>query len=144
MTTPKEVLGLVKGLADVVHTQQKAQKETLDESNKQINNFANSVKIITKTKQHGPFGLKLPQINLPKYHGRPEEDLERFIEQLRSTLESSNTYWRYWVTYLKQQVPEDLRAYDAIVLAEKIIPYWCPIRRKQLTLFFEMLWKIHF
>ena len=116
MTTPEEVLGLVKGLADVVYTQQKAQHDALDESNKQINNLANSVKIIAETKQHGPFGLKLPQLNLPKYHGRPEEDLERFIEQFRSTLESSNTHWRY---YLKQQVAEELRAYDAIVLAEK-------------------------
>ena len=35
---------------------------------------------------------------------------------MRSTLESSNTHWCY---YLKQQVAEDLRAYDAIVLAEK-------------------------
>ena len=67
MTTPEEVFGLVKGLADVVHAQQKAQKEALDESNKQINNLANSVKITAETKQHGLFGLKLPRINLPKY-----------------------------------------------------------------------------
>ena len=53
MTTPEDVFGLVKGLADVVHAQQKAQKEALEESNKQINNLANSVKIIAKTKQYG-------------------------------------------------------------------------------------------
>ena len=85
MTTPKKDPKLVKDLVDVVQAQQKAQKEALEESSKQINNLANSVKIIAETKQHGPFGLKLPQINLPKYHGRLEEDLERFVEQLRST-----------------------------------------------------------
>ena len=59
MTTPEEVLGLVKGLAGVVHVQQKAQKEALEESKKQINNLANSVKITAETKQHGSSGLNL-------------------------------------------------------------------------------------
>ena len=34
-------------------------------------------------------------------------------------MEPSNTHSCYWVTYLKQQVAEDLRAYEAVVLAEK-------------------------
>ena len=76
----------------MVQVEHKAQKEDLEESNKQIINLANSVKITDKTKQQGSFGLRLPQINLLKYHGRPEEDLEQFVEQLRSTLESSHTH----------------------------------------------------
>ena len=47
------------------------------------------------------------------------ENLDRFIEQIISILQSSGVLPRFWVTYLKQQTQKDARAYDALIEAEK-------------------------
>ena len=48
-----------------------------------------------------------------------KENLDRFIKQLTSLLQSSGVSPRFWVTYLKQQTQKDARAYDALIEAEK-------------------------
>ena len=56
--------------------------------------------------------LKLPQVVLPRYTGKPEEQLDRFLDQLTTLLKSSGVPPKHWTTYLKQQVQQDVRAYD--------------------------------
>ena len=46
--------------------------------------------------------------------------MDRFIEQITSLLQSSGVSPRFWVTYLKQQTQKDVRAYYALIEAEKI------------------------
>ena len=58
-------------------------------------------------------------MNLPSFIGEPKEDLERFLQQLTTLLISSCVPSRHYVTYLKQQIQKDARAYDAISQAEE-------------------------
>ena len=58
-------------------------------------------------------------MNLPSFQGKPQEDLENFLEQLTNF---PNVLWcssRYLVAYLKQQVQADSRAYDTVRKAEE-------------------------
>ena len=63
--------------------------------------------------------LKLPQVVLPRYTGKPEEQLDRFLDQLTTLLKSSSVPPEQWTTNLKQQVQQDVRAYDSVVFAEE-------------------------
>ena len=66
-----------------------------------------------------PQTLRLPQVNLPYFTGKPNEDPERFLEQLTNLPLLPGVPSRYFVTYLKQQVQSDCRAYDTIRQAEE-------------------------
>ncbi|KAF4684585.1 hypothetical protein FOZ63_029774 [Perkinsus olseni] len=61
-------------------------------------------------------GLRLPNIVLPHY--RSTDDLDDFLHQLRSILETTETPSKHWVALLKQQVMQDKRAFDLVRLAE--------------------------
>ena len=63
--------------------------------------------------------LRLPQVTLPVYKGRPNENLNRFTNTLASLLKSSGVPSRHWTTYLKQQVQDGSRAYDIVDRAEQ-------------------------
>ena len=54
---------------------------------------------------------------MPAFTGK--QDLDRFIKQLTSLLQSSGVSPRFWVTYLKQQTQKDAPAYDVLIEAEK-------------------------
>ena len=66
-----------------------------------------------------PQPLRLPQVNLPSFTGEQIDDLERFLQQLTTLLISSGVPSRHYVTYLKQQIQKDARAYDAVSQAEE-------------------------
>ncbi|KAF4662693.1 hypothetical protein FOL47_006094, partial [Perkinsus chesapeaki] len=63
-----------------------------------------------------PASLRLPNIVLPLY--RSTDDLDDFLHQLRSILETTETSTKHWVALLKQQVMQDKRAFDLVRLAE--------------------------
>ena len=54
-----------------------------------------------------------------RYTGKPEEQLDRFLDQLTILLKSSGVPPKHWTTYLKQQVQQDVRANDSVVFAEE-------------------------
>ena len=56
---------------------------------------------------------------LPRYTGKPDEQFDRFLDQLTTLLKSSGVPAKHWTNYLKQQVQQDLRAYDSVVFAEQ-------------------------
>ena len=62
-------------------------------------------------------GLHLQHITLPVFMGK--ENLDRFLEQITSLLQSSGVAPKYWTTYFKQQVHRDARVYNALIEAEK-------------------------
>ena len=129
MATVEELTGLLKGLADVVKSQQQANATALQRTTEQLQNFSSTVETLSKTiitpqttptqsSNDSPAGLRLPNITLPIYTGI--ENLDRFIDQITSLLQSSGVAPRYHVTYLKQQTQKDARAYDALCEAEKL------------------------
>ena len=126
MATVEELSGVVQGLAQVVKEQITQNKLAQGATDKQIQNLTSAVSELTQSSHSGsthsterPQTLRLPQVNLPSFTGRPNEDLERFLEQLTNLLLSSGVPSHYFVTYLKQQVQSDSRAYDTIRQAEE-------------------------
>ncbi|CAB4010120.1 retrovirus poly [Paramuricea clavata] len=98
MATVEELTGIVKGLANVGKSQLLANQHDAQEANRQ------HIEALTKTvadlATNFPSSshvdtLKLPQVVLPRYTAK------------------------HWTTYLKQQVQQDLRAYDSVVFAEE-------------------------
>ena len=129
MATVEELTGLLKSLADVVKSQQQANATALQQTTEQLQNLSSAVETLSKTiitpqttqrqsSNDSPAGLRLPNITLPIYTGK--ENLDRFIDQITSLLQSSGVAPRYHVTYLKQQTQKDARAYDALCEAEKL------------------------
>ena len=127
MATVEELTGLLKGLADVVKSQQQTNSTALQQTTEQLQNLSSTVEALSKTmtphttltqsSNASPAGLRLPNITLPVFTRK--ENLDRFIEQLTSLLHSSGVSPRFWVTYLKQQTQKDARAYDTLIEAEK-------------------------
>ncbi|KAF4752614.1 hypothetical protein FOZ63_012634 [Perkinsus olseni] len=68
------------------------------------------------TNHSSSLGLRLPNIVLPVFHST--DDLDDFLIQLRSLLETTGTPPKHWVALLKQQVINDRRSFDLIRLAE--------------------------
>ena len=60
----------------------------------------------------------LPQVQLPKFEGKISDDLDGFIEHFNSLIKSSSVSSCFWVTFLKQQVQTDQRAFDIVAKAE--------------------------
>ena len=110
-----EVVGIIKGLADVVKEQQAASKDTFSTTQQQIQDLSAAVQALSDTVATSGASnstLRLPQLTLPEFTGR--EDLNRFAEQLTNVLASSGVSAKFWFTYLKQQCRKDARAFDII------------------------------
>ena len=117
-SSPEELLGMIKGLADVVKSSHDAQKTQQEE----IRALADSMKdLATSTAKttSAPPGLRLPPVNLPVFKGDPQDKLERFLENFVSIISTSNISPQYYVPYLKQQCQYDIRSFDIITHAEK-------------------------
>ena len=95
MATVEELTGLLKGLADVVKSQQQANATALQQTTEQLQNLSSTVETLSKTiitpqstptqsSNDSPAGLRLPNITLPIYTGK--ENLDRFIDQITSLL----------------------------------------------------------
>ena len=126
MVTVEELSGVVQGLAQVVKEQITQNKLAQGATDKQIQDLTSAVSELTQSSHSGsthsterPQTLRLPQVDLPSFTGKPNEDLERFLEQLTNLLLSFGVPSRYFVTYLKQQVQSDSRPYDTIRQAEE-------------------------
>ena len=125
MATIEELTGIVKGLADVVKSQLSSQHEAQEANRQHIDALA---KTVSEMASHSASSsnvdtLKLPQVVLPLYTDKPEEQLDRFLDQLTTLLKSSGVPPKHWTTYLKQQVQQDVRAYDSVVFAEEECKY---------------------
>ena len=110
-----EVVGIIKGLADVVKEQQAASKDTFSTTQQQIQDLSAAVQALSDTVATSSASnstLRLPQLTLPEFTGR--EDLNRFAEQLTNVLASSGVSAKFWFTYLTQQCRKDARAFDII------------------------------
>ena len=121
MSVADEAAGLIKGLAEVVKSQQHVQQTALQQTIDQLQTLSNTVASLTQklpsssAVSHSPT-LRLPNLVLPIYTGR--EHLDRFLTQLESILKASGVPTRYLLTYLKQQTQQDSRAFEAICEAE--------------------------
>ena len=121
MATVEELTGIVKGLADVVKSQLTSQHEAHEANRQNIEALAKTVAELAtnSTSSSSVDTLKLPQVVLHRYTGKPDEHLDRFLDQLTTLLKSSGVPPKHWTTYLKQQVQQDVRAYDSVVFAEE-------------------------
>ena len=112
----EELLGLIKGLAEVVKDQQTASKDTASNTQQQIHDLSSAVQTLSETvrlkETTSATSLRLPQLSLPEFTGH--ENLDRFAEQLTHVLLSSGVSPKFWVTYLKQQCQKDARAFDIV------------------------------
>ena len=121
MSVADEAAGLIKGLAEVVKSQQHVQQTALQQTNDQLQTLSNTVASVTQklssssAVSHSP-SLRLPNLVLPIYTGC--EHLDRFLTQLESILKASGIFTQYWLTCLKQETQKDSRAFDTIREAE--------------------------
>ena len=60
--------------------------------------------------------MRLPNLTFPEYTGK--QNLDRFLTQMKSVLQSSGVPVKFYLTFLKQQCQKDFRAYDALLAAE--------------------------
>ena len=101
MSVADEAAGLIKGLAEVVKSQQHVQQTALQQTNDQLQTLLNTVASLTQklpslsAVSHSP-SLRLPNLVLPIYTGR--EHLDRFLTQLESILKASGVPTQYWLT----------------------------------------------
>ena len=116
-----ELSGIIKGLTEVVKQQATNQNTTskhIDDLAKQIKDVSEGSTPHQPNPGHGQQSLRLPQVQLLKFEGKISDDLDRFIEQFNSLIKSSSVSSRFWVTFLKQQVQTDQRAFDIVAKAE--------------------------
>ena len=121
MATIEELSGIVKGLADVVKSQLTNQHDAQEANRQHVEALAKTVADLATNSPSSSHvdTLKLPQVVLPRYTGKPDEQLDRFPDQLTTLLKYSGVPAKHWTIYLKQQVQQDLRAYDSVVFAEE-------------------------
>ena len=99
-----EVVGVIKGLADVVKDQKIASKDSFSKTQQHIQDLFTAVQALSNTvgtKDASSTPLRVPQLTLPDYTGR--ENIDHFAEQLTNVLSSSGEAGKFWLTYLKQQ-----------------------------------------
>ena len=113
--TPEELSGLIQGLTSAVKATHDNQKTT----QQNIQEIAHTVKDLATTKPSHNNSLRLPPVNLPTYKGDPTEKLERFLEHFTGIITTSAISPRHYVSYLKQQCQQDIRAFDIIAAAKK-------------------------
>ena len=120
MTSPEEVLGIVKGLADVVRDHHHSSKEVTNQTQQQIQELSHAVTDLSlsiRARDASPHqSIRLPPLSLPQFTGA--EPIDRFAEQLTQVLATSGVSPRLWLTYLKQQSQKDSRAFDIICAFE--------------------------
>ena len=126
MSSVEELRGLIDGLTQVVKGHLSIAKSAQGKTDSQLNQLAQSVSDLrvslptcTSSSSSSNSSLRLPQITLPTFHGKPKEDLERFLEKLTNLLQPSGVPSQHFVTYLKQQLLHDSRAYDIVCKAEE-------------------------
>ena len=117
MTTTEELLGLIKGLGEAVKGHLKAHSKSQAELQQLTAAVGNLVEISSNSHSESvpqdsssvSRSLRLPQVTLPVYKGRPNANLNRFTNTLTSLLKSSGVPSCHWTTYLKQEdVPYSL------------------------------------
>ena len=117
MSVADEAAGLIKGLAEVVKSEQSVQQHALQKTADQKQTLSNTVASLTQNLLSSSAGspspgLRLPHLVLPIYTGR--EHLDRFLSHLESILKASGVSPKY----LTQQSHQDSRTFDAICEAE--------------------------
>ena len=129
MTEAAQTLGLIQGLAEVVKGQQSAfkeqqmaQMEAIQKTNSQLSSLTETVESLSKSLPQVTIStdvnqtLRLPNLTLPEYTGK--QNLDRFLTQMDSVLQSSGVPVKFYLTFLKQQCQKDFRAYNALLAAE--------------------------
>ena len=97
MTTTEELLGLIKGLGEAVKDQLKAHSESQAKLQQLAAAVGNLVKnssnshpeSVPQNSSSVSTSLRLPQVTLSVYKGRPNENLNHFTNTLTSLLKSS-------------------------------------------------------
>jgi hypothetical protein len=81
MATVEELTGIVKGLADVVKSQLTNQHDAQEANWQHIEALAKTVADLATNSPSSSHvdTLKLPQVVLPCYTGKPDEQLDRFL-----------------------------------------------------------------
>ena len=92
MPAADEAAGLIKGLAEVVRSQQSVQQMPYRKTADQLQTLSNTVASLTQNLPSSSAGspspgLRLPHLVLPIYTGH--EHLDRFLSQLESILKAS-------------------------------------------------------
>ena len=124
-----ETLGLIKGLAEVVHQQHQSQKDTAQHLQGLVTTFEQLTQTLNPKVSASTQGLLLPNLVLPEYTSKT--DLDRFLDQIQHLLETSGVHPKFWVRLIKQQCQQDSRAYDALSdLRNFIKPFLDPILQK--------------
>ena len=114
---PKEVLGMIQGLASAMQTSCIAQKATTE----QVTDTANSLNDLAEAQSKPSVTqmLRLPPVHLPIFKGDPQDNLSRFLEHFKSIISTLDVSPRFYVAYFKQQCKSDVRAFHIICEAEQ-------------------------
>ena len=112
------MLGLIKGLAEVVQQQHQSQKDTTQHLQRLVTTVEQLTQTLTPKVSASTQELRLPNLVLPEYTSKT--DLDRFLDQIQHLLETSGVHPKFWVTPIKQQCQKDSRAYDALSECEKL------------------------
>ena len=102
-----EILGLIKGLAGVVKTNQVAQNDACLETSQKIAQLSQAVADLTaKSQSASPSSAtpRLPQLSLPEFD--KEENLDRFLDELRALLVSSGIPANLWLPLPQATMPQ--------------------------------------
>ena len=75
-----ETLGLIKGLAEVVHQQHQSQKDTAQHLQGLVTTVEQLRQTLTPKVSPSTQGLRLPNLVLPEYTSKT--DLDRFLDQI--------------------------------------------------------------
>ena len=113
-----ETLGLIKGLAEVVHQQHQSLKDTAQHLQGLVTTVEQLTQTLNPKVSASTQELRLPNLVLPEYTSKT--DLDRFLDQIQHLLETSGVHPKFWVTLIKQQCQKDSRAYDALSESEKV------------------------
>ena len=113
-----EMLGLIKGLAEMVQQQHQSQKDTAQHLQGLIMTAEQLTQTLTPKVSASTQGLCLPNFVLPECTSKT--DLDHFLNQIQHLLEPSGVHPKFWVTLIKQQCQKDSRAYHAPSESEKL------------------------
>ena len=141
MSVADEAAGLIKGLTEVVKSQQHMQQTALQQTNDQLQTLSNTVASLTQklpsssAVSHSPT-LHLPNLVLPVYTGH--ELLDRFLTQLESILKASCISTQYWLTYLKHSKLKRIAVLSTLSAKLKLQTsnFWEKIHRKPPSMSF--------
>ena len=91
MAAIEKLTGIVKGLANVVKSRLSSQHEAREANRQHIDALAKTVSEVVShsASSSNVDTLKLPQVVLPRNTSKPEEQLDRFLDQLMTLSKSS-------------------------------------------------------